>query len=162
MDPEYSGLVLIVDDDAELRRSMRDFLSQSGCRVLEARDAYDGLFACAQYGHSIDLLITELNLLPVGGVKLAENALRLWPRMQVLCMSAGADARGVQYWMRYLSADYLAKPFSPMELHEKVHALLGKRLEDAPMPVMDFAAAAPDGLRPSTNMRDPLFWLTEF
>lgn len=137
MGEPYAGLVLLVDGDMALRRAMRDFLMQSGCAVLEARDAYDGLFLCAQYGTAIDLLITEINLLPVGGIKLAENALRLWPRLQVLCMSADAEPCGVQHWMKYLNAQFLPKPFQPFQLHEKVFTLLGRRLEDAPMPIMD-------------------------
>jgi CheY-like chemotaxis protein len=137
MGEPYAGLVLLVDGDTALRRAMRDFLMQSGCAVLEARDAYDGLFICAQYGTAINLLITEINLLPVGGIKLAENALRLWPKLQVLCMSADAEPGGVQYWMKYLNAQYLPKPFQPFQLHEKVFSLLGRRLEDAPMPILD-------------------------
>jgi DNA-binding NtrC family response regulator len=138
MGEPYSGLVLVVDGDAELRRAMRDYLMQSGCAVLEARDAYDALFIIAQYGKSINLLITEINLLPVGGIKLAENALRLVPSLQVICTSADVEMRGVKYWMRYLSADFLPKPFAPHQLREKVFALLGHRYEDAPMPILDY------------------------
>lgn len=138
MGEPYSGLVLVVDGDAELRRSMRDFLMQSGCAVLEARDAYDALFIIAQYGKSINLLITEINLLPVGGIKLAENALRLVPSLQVICTSADVEMRGVKYWMRYLRADFLPKPFAPYQLHEKVFALLGHRFEDSPMAILDY------------------------
>ena len=173
MGEPYSGLVLLVDDDAELRRCMRDFLQNSGCAVLEARDAYDGLFMCAQYGSSINVLVTELNLLPVGGVKLAENALKLWPTIQVLCTSTDADMKGVGYWMRYLNAEYLPKPFSPFQLHEKVFSLMGNRMEDALMPVLDFEPPQREfdprqiqervgTLHPATNMEDPLFWLREF
>lgn len=138
MGEPYSGLVLVVDGDAALRRAMRDYLMESGCAVLEARDAYDALFIIAQYGKSIDLLITEINLLPVGGIKLAENALRLVPSLQVICTSADVEMRGVKYWMRYLRADFLPKPFAPHRLREKVFALLGHRYEDAPMPILDY------------------------
>ena len=184
-----AGLVLLVDGDTALRRAMRDFLQNSGCTVLEARDAYDALFTCAQYGEAINLLITEINLLPVGGIKLAENAMRLWPRLQVLCMSADADPIGVQYWMRYLNAQFLPKPFSPFVLHERVFSLLGTRVADAPMPILDILtqpwadapAPAPtharmpaiqprwDAFRPPADLSlpvsgnaDPLFWLKEF
>lgn len=155
-------LILIVDEDAELRRAMRDFLGNSGCKVLEARNSYDGLFTIAQYGSSIDLLITEINLLPVGGIKLADNALRLCPRMEILCMSENSEMKGIRYWMNYLQAEFLPKPFSPFQLHEMVFSLLGNRWEDAPMPVLDFRPAVPDAMPHSTNARDPMFWLKEF
>jgi len=157
-----AGLVLIVDEDPELRRAMREFLVNSGCGVLEARNSYDALFTIAQHGSAINLLITEINLLPVGGIKLADNALRLCPRMQVLCMSGSVDKKGLKHWMNYLNAEFLAKPFSPFQLHEKVFALLGNRLEDATMPVLDWEPAASEPGRHSTNARDPMFWLKEF
>ena len=122
---------------------MRDFLAGSGCRVLEARNSYDGLFLAAQYGHGIHLLVTEINLLPVSGIKLAENVLRLFPQTQVLCMSACEETRPVRHWMKYLNASFLPKPFSPFDLHEKVHAILGERYEEAPMPVLDIRPGEP-------------------
>jgi DNA-binding NtrC family response regulator len=131
MGEPYAGLVLVVDDDAALRHAMKEFLMKSGCAVLEARDAYDGLFLCAQYGHALNLMITEINLLPVSGVKLAESALRLWPKIQVVCTAANADMRGVQYWMNYLHAHFLPKPFTPEQLHQLAFDLLGKRAEAA-------------------------------
>lgn len=141
---------------------MRDFLSNSGCRVLEARNTYDGLFLCAQYGWGIHLLITEINLLPVSGIKLAENVLRIFPQIQVLCMSDCEETRPVKYWMKYLDASFLRKPFSPFELHEKVHDLLGTRYEDAPMPVLDVQPAEAGARGYSSNSGDPGFWLKEF
>jgi len=159
---EPTGTVLLVDVDPTLRSAMRDFLANSGCRVIEARDSYDGLFLCAQYGASIDVLVTEINLLPVSGIKLAENVLRLWPQIQVLCMSDCEESKGVKYWMRYLNAEFLRKPFSPFQLHERVHGLMGKRYEDAPMPVLDFQKPAADPRGRYTSMQDPEFWLKEF
>lgn len=152
--------VLIVDDDPQLRRSMREFLETSGFYVMEARNAYDGLFTIAQYGAQLRLLITELNLLPVGGVKLAENALRLWPHLQILCTSDMADAQGLAYWMRYLNAQFLQKPFSPFELHERVHLALGRHIQDAPISIMDYQATTVATKQRSSNDEE-MFWLEE-
>jgi DNA-binding response OmpR family regulator len=160
--PDNPATVLLVDDDPELRKAMREFLEKSGCRVLEARNTYEGLFLCAQHGPLIKLLITEINLLPVSGIKLAENVLRICPRIQILCMSASEEFKGVRYWMRYLRAEYLRKPFSPFDLHQKVQGLLRSR-EDTPLPIPDpreAPAASPE--HPSNNEHDPMFWLKEF
>ncbi len=164
--------VLLVDDDTALRAQMRDFLASAGLQVLEARNAYDALFLCAQYGDRLHVLLTEINLLPVGGVKLAENVLRLWPKVKVICMSEACDAPGVAYWMRYLDAQFLRKPFTPLELHGCVQAALGRTGEETDLPLPealpratgsqfwehDPAAAASD----RSNSRDPTFWLQEF
>jgi hypothetical protein len=64
--------------------------------------------------------------------------------------------------MRYLNAAFLRKPYSPFELHEKVHELLGRRWEEAPMPVLE-ARPVPEYARArSSSDRDPMFWLKEF
>lgn len=159
--PDPARTVLLVDDDLGLRTAMRDFLARSGLRVLEARDSYDGLFLSAQYGWGIHLLVTEIDLLPVSGIKLAENVLRLFPHTQVLCMSAAEESRPVKYWMKYLNASFLRKPFSPFDLHEKVHAMLGDSYEDASMSVLD-AEPRRQVRGWSSNSGDPAFWLKEF
>ena len=87
--------------------------------------------------------------------------LRLCPQTPVLCMSAGEETRPVKYWMKYLNASFLGKPFSPFDLHEKVHAMLGDRYEDASMHVMD-AEPRPPARGYSSNSGDPAFWLKEF
>jgi DNA-binding NtrC family response regulator len=160
--PEAGRTILLVDDDVDLRKGIRDFLAGSGCRVIEARNSYDGLFLCAQHGASIDLLLTEINLLPVSGIKLAENALRLFPQIQVICMSQCEETRPLRYWMKYLNASFLRKPFSPVELHEAVRGMLSSRRLDDPVPVVE-GHAAPAGSREHTaTSADPLFWLKEF
>lgn len=164
--PDNGRTILLVDDDAGLRTAMRDFLASSGCRVLEARNSYDGLFLAAQYGSAIRLLITEINLLPVSGIKLAENVLRLFPQTQVLCLSDCEETRPVRYWMKYLNASFLRKPFTPIDLHERVNAMLGDPWEEAALATLE---AAPDprsadsaGARGYSNSADPAFWLKEF
>jgi DNA-binding NtrC family response regulator len=116
--------LLLVDDDMELRKDARDFLHGAGFHVLEARNSYDGLFLCAQHGHGIDVLITEINLLPVGGMKLAENIARVWPQIRIICMSRHHDAPGVEPWLRLLGARFLRKPFAHEELRACVLAAL--------------------------------------
>lgn len=165
--PDDGRTILLVDDDAALRTAMRDFLAVSGYRVLEARNSYDGLFLAAQHGPAIRLLVTEINLLPVGGIKLAENVLRLFPQTQVLCLSECEETRPVKYWMKYLSASFLRKPFSAVEFHERVSAMLGDPWEEA---IQATLGAGPDprdaettGARGySSNSADPAFWLKEF
>lgn len=153
--------ILLVDDDPQLRRSMREFLETSGFSVLEARNSYDGLFTLAQHGLQIRLIITEVNLLPVGGIKLAENALRLFPHLQVLCMSTGVDEKGMQYWMRYLGAQFLQKPFSPFQLHEKVHLALGRHIEDAAISILDYQSTMQGDPDQVMSTDDPGFWMEE-
>jgi DNA-binding response OmpR family regulator len=175
--PDAAKVILLVDDDMELRTSLRDFLVNLGFQVLEARDAYDGLFLCAQYGTRIDILLTEINLLPVGGIKLAENALRLWPQIQVVCMSQAFDAPGTKYWMRYLGAHFLRKPFTPLELHECLQMVSGQIQDGMPLPLPEngvsptssqfwerrYPPESPQAIGfERSDSQDPTFWMKEF
>jgi DNA-binding NtrC family response regulator len=159
---EGAPLILLVDDDMELRTVMRDFLSLAGFRVLEARNSYDGLFLAAQHGAAIQLLITETNLLPVGGIKLAENILRLYPQIQVLCVSDCEETRPVRYWMRYLNASFLRKPLTSDELEERVRDLLSWDWEAVAAPGPDLGTPQIQLPGHSSNSGDPMFWLKEF
>lgn len=159
---EGAPLILLVDDDMELRTAMRDYLALAGYRVLEARNAYDGLFLAAQHGTAIQLLITEINLLPVGGIKLAENILRLFPQIQVLCVSECDETRPLRYWMRYLNASFLRKPFNSEELEERVHGLLAWDWETVGAPGPDLGNTHGPLPGHSSNSGDPMFWLKEF
>ncbi len=158
------GTVLIVDENIALRKVLRNFLHSMGFNVLETGNSYDALFMCAQFGPQIRVLLTEINLLPVSGIKLAENALRLCPHMQIICMAEHYNEDFTKYWLRYLSAEFLQKPFSFIDLHERLVNLLGDSMEDIPFP--DFDASPIRESRQAQDQRErpqgnPLFWLSD-
>ncbi len=159
------GTVLIVDENIALRKSLRDFLSRMEFDVLEAGNSYEALFLCAQFGPNIRVLLTEINLLPVSGIKLAENVLRLCPHMQIICMAEHFNEDFTKYWLRYLSAEFLQKPFTYIDLHERLVKLLGDAMEEISFPEIDEAPKPTHGEqageqrdRPEGN---PLFWLSD-
>jgi CheY-like chemotaxis protein len=109
------GTILVVDDHAAVRSSVRQVLSESGYRVLEASDGQGALRLLAA---GVDLLLTDLRLPDMDGADLAAQATAKCPGLKVAFMSGYAWASP--------GAELLVKPAAPQELRDRVGALLGK------------------------------------
>jgi CheY-like chemotaxis protein len=109
-----SGTILLVDDQAEVRRSMRGVLTDSGYRVLEAGDA-KGALRLLDAG--VDLLLTDVKLPDLDGADLAAAAVAARPGLKVVLMSGYA-------WPNGTGTEVLVKPADPHELLDRVGAIL--------------------------------------
>ena len=121
---EESGTILVVDDEEAICYFLRRVLEGADYRVLETHDAEEALEICGRRMERIDLLLTEVTLPRLGGRALLEWAATLRPRMSVICMSGNVELllnQGV------LTPDMacLRKPFTQMEVLEKVREVLG-------------------------------------
>lgn len=87
--------VLIVEDEPDLREILVEVLQGWGMCVLEAPNAEDALVLQDDYERDIDVLITDLVMPGMNGVKLAEMMVALRPDVHVVLMS-GYPARGVE------------------------------------------------------------------
>ncbi len=117
---ERSKLILIVDDEAPTRRVLRTILEARGYFVMEAGDGLDALDLINGFAEDIDLLLTDFVMPLMNGLELAERVRKLRPKTRVLVMSGYVRAclAGDQEW------NFIAKPFRPQELADKVHQVL--------------------------------------
>jgi PAS domain S-box-containing protein len=111
--------VLVVEDQAEVRRFVVEVLRAAGCRVHEAGDAESALRLAASHP-GVRLLLTDVSMPGMDGDELANELTQRFPRMQVLLMS-GYPRRGDA-----LSWPVLPKPFTPEKLTEEVRRLLAR------------------------------------
>ncbi len=115
--------ILLVDDDSEVRDLAATALRESGYNVLEASYAAEALDAARQT-EDIDLLITDMVLPKMSGVRLAELMSSDRPKLKVLYISGYTPSSA------YLVADldpattFLAKPFTPSLLANRVREVL--------------------------------------
>ncbi len=119
--PAGSGeTILVVEDDAELRRVARTMLEGLGYRVVAAEDAHDGM-ARIDAEDKIDLLLSDV-VLPGGlsGPDLADAALARRPGLKVLFMSGYAD-RVTRNHPLPPGAKLINKPFERRQLARLVH-----------------------------------------
>ncbi|MGA2031414.1 MAG: sigma-54 dependent transcriptional regulator [Thermoguttaceae bacterium] len=115
---------LIIDDDANLRRSLRLSLEVLGHRVMEARDAAQALDLLSHRPFEVALL--DLRLAEEQGLDLLPRLLRLAPGLHVVMVTAYATIETAVEAMRRGAFDYLPKPFTPDQLRavlERIAAL---------------------------------------
>lgn len=120
-----SATVLVAEDDEGLRRLMSRVLERNGYRVIEADSAEQALEVTSGHADSIDLLLSDVVMGPLSGPELAAALQIANPALRVLLTSGSADATVIKD-LSAGSAAFLAKPFKPSELINRVHELLSR------------------------------------
>jgi DNA-binding NtrC family response regulator len=109
---------VVADDEILNRELLSEMLPRFGVTVRTAKDGVQALKALE--AEPADLLITDLRMPGMGGLKLLLKAKEKWPEMPVVMMTAYASVESAVESMRQGAYDYLMKPFGV----EQVEALL--------------------------------------
>jgi two-component system, cell cycle sensor histidine kinase and response regulator CckA len=117
-------IVLVVDDEALVRKTVRGFLESLGVYVLEAEDAPMAVKLATETPLSLDLLITDVLLPYVNGRDLANKVCLHRPDLKVLFISGYPIEVLESHSLCPSQADLLLKPFSRLELAGKVTQVL--------------------------------------
>jgi two-component system, OmpR family, response regulator RegX3 len=120
---ESSGLrVLIVEDEASIRRGLSDVLRFRGCEVQAAADGAEGL----RLGTSVrwDLIILDIMLPEVDGFTLCRQLRAAGQSIPILMLTAKGDEDDVVRGFEAGANDYVIKPFGVRELTARIDALL--------------------------------------
>jgi DNA-binding response OmpR family regulator len=122
--------ILIVDDDESLRRLLLLTLPSVGYELVEARDGSEAL---EELERAVpDLVMLDWKMPGAGGADVLEAAKQLDPAPPVIVLTAELK-RIPRALAESLGADvYLTKPFSPLELLDRVEGLLRDRVPDEP------------------------------
>jgi CheY-like chemotaxis protein len=110
--------VLVVDDDASIRRLVRVILADAGFEVIEAEDGARALEVLER--ESPEILLLDLNMPVMDGWEVFERLREYGRRPRTIIISAGPAERTQQELGAEAS---LQKPFGPEDLVEKVCAL---------------------------------------
>ena len=121
--------ILIVDDDAEIRSLLRDYLAKNG---FEASVAADGkaMWSALARGR-VDLIVLDLMLPGDDGLTLCRK-LRADSDTPVIMLTALGEETDRIVGLEMGADDYLAKPFSPRELLARIRSVL-RRHRSLPM-----------------------------
>ena len=106
-------LVLVVDDELQIRRFLRISLESNGYRVHESETGQDALAQAAQFRP--DVIILDMNLPDLEGVAVVQR-LREWTTTPVIILSVRDADRDKVAALDAGADDYLTKPFSTVEL----------------------------------------------
>ncbi len=113
--------ILIVDDEAQLQKTIRAYLEREGYAVESAMDGAAALAAAAAFRP--DLVILDVMLPGLGGFAVLET-LRQQSGVYVLMLTARAEEIDKVMGLTLGADDYMTKPFSPRELVARVRAIL--------------------------------------
>jgi hypothetical protein len=116
--------VLVVEDQAEVRKYAAAALKVYGYQVMQAADADDALLLCERECERIDLILTDVVMPSMSGTALADRLKKRWPGIKVLFMSGYADDTIVNHGVLENAAEFIQKPFSPDQLAIKVREML--------------------------------------
>src|SRR5437867_3401187 len=106
--------VLIIDDEASLRRTLRIALESMGHAVAEAADSARALEALSH--RHFDMAFLDVRLAREQGLDALPELLRLAPGLDVVIITAFASVGTAVEAMRRGAFDYLPKPFTPDQL----------------------------------------------
>jgi two-component system cell cycle sensor histidine kinase/response regulator CckA len=118
--------VLVVDDEPAVRRLLARILRSRGYDVFETEDAPSALAFMSTANRPMDLVVTDIVMPSMSGVRLAEQIKAQWPSVKILFVS-GFPADEAIPASELASVPLLGKPFTPDEIETKVRELLDKR-----------------------------------
>ncbi|PWR24767.1 response regulator [Zavarzinia aquatilis] len=127
-------VVLIVEDDAAVRRVLRATIEAQGCRVIEAATGADALRRMA--GERPDLVLLDLGLPDRDGLELIREW-RGWSAVPILVLSARGDEATKIRALDLGADDYVTKPFAGGELLARLRAALRRHERNSPSPVFE-------------------------
>lgn len=116
--------ILLVEDEINILKFIKDILEEKGFTVLAALDAETALRNARRHSGRIDLLITDIVLPRLNGVKLGWKLLEDHPDMKILYMSGYAPETVSQYRNFTEGENFIQKPFGLHELLGIVHRTL--------------------------------------
>jgi len=119
--------ILVVDDEAGLRRVLERILARHGYRVLtagSAETAYELLTT-----ETADALLLDIHLPTMSGLALYLAIIHRWPALEgrIAIMTGDAEAEEVRTWLEHHRCTVIRKPFNLDQVTEWVAAVLRPR-----------------------------------
>lgn len=117
--------ILVVEDDALLRRSVSRFISQRGYNVLEAENGYEALKIFKKENPA--LVLTDIRMPVMNGLDLLDKLTTESPEIPVIIFSGATEDQDVKDALRMGALDFIAKPIKKVDiLIDKIEKALVK------------------------------------
>lgn len=130
-------LVLIVDDEEQIRLFLRITLKAAGYEPLEVATGGAAIEACT--GKKPDLMLLDLGLPDVPGLDVI-RAVRVWTQLPIIVLSVRSDDTDKVSALDAGANDYVQKPFSTAELLARIRASLRAHSGESADPVIEAGA----------------------
>lgn len=130
--PGGAETVLVVEDEARVRKLIVDVLSSHGYTVIEATRGEEAIRLCKRKNCKIDLAVLDVVMPEMSGPDLAQRITPVCPGIRLLYISGYTDEAVVHHGIPESGAAFLQKPFLPDALLRKVRESLDTRSNKAP------------------------------
>ena len=124
---EVAGTILVVEDDAAIRRLVQIILEEGGYEVLLANSSQRAIRVAADFSRTIHLLLSDVMMPDMCGPELADMLKLRRPEMRVMLMSGYAD--GAMLVLNH-GWHFIQKPFLPVALLGRVTDALHTEVRD--------------------------------
>lgn len=123
-----TGHILIIDDEAALRKTLARILQQAGFEVTTAETAEQGLSFLKTT--NFDLIFTDLRMPGIQGLDALRLIHKSYPALPVVLFTAQPDVNSAVEALRYGAIDYLLKPLKPEVIIKRAKSILSQQQKE--------------------------------
>ncbi|MBN1326484.1 MAG: sigma-54-dependent Fis family transcriptional regulator [Candidatus Cloacimonetes bacterium] len=113
--------ILIVDDEPDMRESLRDLLSRDGYHIEEASDGEEALDLYRQ--NSFDIVISDIIMQNMDGIELLKQLKKVDPEAVVILITGYSSIQGAISAIKMGAEDYFTKPFKAIEIKKIIQRI---------------------------------------
>ena len=134
--------ILIVDDEARMRKLIKDFLNQKDYRTIEAVDGEDAIEKFQENSNKINLILLDVMMPKVDGWTVLREV-RSESKVPVIMLTARGEEQDELFGFDLGVDEYISKPFSPKILVARIEAIL-KRINGDKKQIRDYGGIVID------------------
>ena len=117
--------VLVVDDEARMRKLIKDFLVQKGYSILEAEDGEKALEIFEENKNQIGIILLDVMMPKLDGWSVLRQ-IRQNSKVPIIMLTARGEEQDELFGFELGVDEYISKPFSPKILVARVEAILNR------------------------------------
>lgn len=123
---ELQAKILIIDDEAKIRKLLDHTFTSKGFKVFEAVNGREGISFASKTRP--DLIILDLGLPDMRGLEVLKE-IRGWSETPIIILSVQSDSETIIEALNFGADDYMTKPFEPGELFARVNVCMRRSLK---------------------------------
>ena len=124
-----NNCILIVDDEARIRKLLKDFLNAKGYGILEAEDGEQALEMFEENKNKISLILLDVMMPKLDGWSVLRQ-IRQESKVPIIMLTARGEEQDELFGFELGVDEYISKPFSPKILVARVEAILKRTNKD--------------------------------
>ena len=124
-----NSCILVVDDEARMRKLIRDFLAAKGFSILEAEDGEKALEVFEENKNKITLILLDVMMPKLDGWSVLRQ-IRQESKVPIIMLTARGEEQDELFGFELGVDEYISKPFSPKILVARVEAILKRTNQD--------------------------------